>query len=393
MRRPIVQLKTERPRGEHPGLLLQRFLCEKATGKQGNPQEKRELLDAAIKASQNPDLLALYQHAFSRWRDVHKQIAHTVTVELQTAGRLIVGLGSENVLETGITLNHVFGLPVIPGSGLKGLASHYCDQVWGGRANGQDGPVSRRFRNSRQLNRQEVEPQGDYHRLLFGSTDDSGCIIFHDAWFVPGSDPQPLRLDVMTPHHLDWLDGSVPPSDFDSPNPVPFLSVSGRFLFALSWNGPRNDPHALTWTKQALKLVTQALCFWGIGGKTSSGYGRFVLPSPSAKSQPQPPVAVAQQPASESATPQSLSPLDQKVQDFLAKHPNKAEKRQWLKLAQELKNPKGIFQDAEERISVAKKVQAMMEAERVWNKQDKDANMTAFIWQILEKPQGDASTS
>ncbi len=33
----------------------------------------------------------------------------------------------------------------------------------------------------------------------------------------------------MTPHHPKWLDGSVAPTDFDSPTPVPFLSVTGTF--------------------------------------------------------------------------------------------------------------------------------------------------------------------
>jgi CRISPR-associated protein Cmr6 len=46
-------------------------------------------------------------------------------------GRLIVGLGGDNVLETGLTLHHTYGVPLIPGNALKGLAAHYCDQVWG----------------------------------------------------------------------------------------------------------------------------------------------------------------------------------------------------------------------------------------------------------------------
>ena len=50
---------------------------------------------------------------------------------LSTAGRLIVGLGSENVLETGIRLHHTYGLPIIPGSAFKGLAAHYCHEAWG----------------------------------------------------------------------------------------------------------------------------------------------------------------------------------------------------------------------------------------------------------------------
>jgi CRISPR-associated protein Cmr6 len=259
MRNAIIALRNQRAsRGQHPGLLLQRYLCENATGDNGNPEEKRAILLAAINAAHNAEVTQLYKDAFNRWRQSLPEL--TAAKDLQTAGRLIVGLGSENVLETGITLHHTYGLPWIPGSALKGLAAHYCAQVWG--------PTEPRFRK-----------EGDYHRLLFGTTDESGCIIFHDGWFIPDSEKEPLKLDVMTPHHLNWLDGSVPPTDFDSPTPVPFLSVSGRFHIAVSWCGPAND-RSRNWTELTLSLLADALHYWGIGGKTSSGYGRLVVPPP-----------------------------------------------------------------------------------------------------------------
>ena len=246
--------------GQHPGLLLQRYLCENATGEGGNPEEKLAILQAAINAAGNNEVRQFYQAAFSRWK---QSLPHlTATTELQTAGRLIVGLGTENVLETGITLHHTYGLPVLPGSGLKGLAAHYCDQVWG--------EAEPRFRK-----------EGDYHRLLFGTTDESGCIIFHDGWFVPNSEKEPLKLDVMTPHHTAWnnVENPEPPTDFDSPTPVPFLSVSGKFLIAVSWCGPTSD-QAVSWRDFAMNCLREALFHWGIGGKTSSGYGRLEAPPP-----------------------------------------------------------------------------------------------------------------
>ncbi|MCS7271383.1 MAG: type III-B CRISPR module RAMP protein Cmr6, partial [Gemmataceae bacterium] len=112
--------------------------------------------------------------------------------------------------------------------------------------------------------------------LLFGTTEDSGCIIFHDGWLVVEVNTNPLQMDVMTPHHPSWVDGSAPPTDFDSPNPVPFLSVAGAFHVAVSWHGPDDDyPKAVAWTELALDLLVVAIGDWGIGGKTSSGYGRM----------------------------------------------------------------------------------------------------------------------
>ena len=259
MRTPILALRNRRAtQGQHPGLLLQRYLCENATGEGGNPEEKRAILQAAINALRNEGVRAVYKAAFDRWKASLPE--STAANDLQTVGRLIVGLGTENVLETGITLHHTYGMPVLPGSALKGLAAHYCDQVWG-----------------------ETEPRfnkgGDYHQLLFGTTDDSGCIIFHDGWFIPDSEKEPLKLDVMTPHHPKWLDGSVPPTDFDSPTPVPFLSVAGQFHVAVSWRGPAGDK-ALSWRDMAGDCLRDALFHWGIGGKTTSGYGRLAVPPP-----------------------------------------------------------------------------------------------------------------
>ena len=172
-------------------------------------------------------------------------------------------------------------MPILPGSALKGLAAHYCDQAWGERDKPNPSDDALKFRGPREQDRKNnrpAEPQGDYHKLLFGATDDSGCIVFYDAWFVPDSEKEPLKLDVMTPHHPKWLDGSVAPTDFDSPTPVPFLSVSGMFRVAVSWSGPQHSD-APSWTEAALSLVKQALAESGIGGKTSSGYGRLIDPA------------------------------------------------------------------------------------------------------------------
>lgn len=279
MRTPIIALKSRREnRGQHPGLLLQRYLCENATGDGGKPEEKRAILLAAINAAANEEVRALYRTAFERWSV--SLPADSTPVDLQTVGRLIVGLGSENVLETGIRLHHTYGMPIIPGSALKGLAAHYCDQGWGERNSTDPSEDALAFRGSRQEDRKNNRPaehQGKYHQLLFGTTDDSGCITFHDAWFVPDSEREPLKLDVMTPHHPKWLDGSVAPTDFDSPTPVPFLSVAGSFRVAVTWHGPEHA-ESKKWTELALALLKQALAEWGVGGKTTSGYGRLVSP-------------------------------------------------------------------------------------------------------------------
>jgi CRISPR type III-B/RAMP module RAMP protein Cmr6 len=246
-------------------LLLQRYLTKDATGEHGDPEERRALLDAAIHAARSDPLRAIYGQAFTRWDDSFKDDLLHVT-DLCTGGRLIIGLGNENVLETGIRLHHTYGIPVIPGSALKGLASHYCDHSWGQRGEKEPPDENQQFRRD-----------GKYHDLLFGTTDDGGVIAFHDAWILPESlNDGGLMLDVMTPHHPKWQTNEAPPTDFDSPIPVAFLSVSGMFRVRVSWAGPFECQEAEKWTDLAFCLLKEALAEWGVGGKTSSGYGRLV---------------------------------------------------------------------------------------------------------------------
>jgi CRISPR-associated protein Cmr6 len=265
-------------------LLLHRYLSRAATGPNGDPEERRAILRAAIAAAADNDFQALYRDAFERWRGFLPTDA--TTIDLSTSARVIIGLGAENVLETGIRLHHVYGVPFLPGSALKGLAAHYCDQVWA--------IPDKRFKKPTEAEDEAYEkflsgkgpkPADNYHRLLFGTTDDSGCIVFHDAWLKPDS-VKPLKLDVMTPHHPKWLDGSVAPTDFDSPVPVTFLSVTGTFHVALAWRGPASD-EAKGWTELARALLRAALANWGIGGKTTSGYGRLVQYDPAKEAKPE----------------------------------------------------------------------------------------------------------
>ena len=365
MRSPIITLREKRAdRGQHAGLLLQRYLCENATGDGGDPEEKRSLLHAAISAAANTEVRSLYRGAFERWQKSLPEL--TAATILQTQGRLIVGLGSENVLETGIRLHHTYGMPVIPGSALKGLAAHYCDQVWG--------RTGEKFKKG-----------GSYHQLLFGKTDDSGCIVFHDAWFVPGSEKEPLKLDVMTPHHSGWnnVEKPEPPTDFDRPIPVPFLSVAGKFLVVVSWHGPEHK-EASCWTIRALELLRDALFNWGVGGKTSSGYGRFD------KERWDKDQTIWQQEAEKQRKEEELAaglavmnPTERKIKEYLDSHPNMAEARVWLKLFEELKRPDGRFRDSEGRRIVAEQVKKGMQEAKVWKDKGKDGERKKFIEGIL----------
>jgi CRISPR-associated protein Cmr6 len=188
---------------------------------------------------------------------------------------------------------------VIPGSALKGLAAHYIDAVYG-PSEPTRAPWEQVGDERTRADYQGVTWRGGrikrgpgaVYRALFGAPDaieddamrargfdagaSAGLVTFHDALYVPQSveDDRPFATDVLTVHQKSYYDtsGGTWPNDYDSPNPVAFLTVSpgARFLFALS--GP------LDWTDLAERLLRDALEKWGVGGKTSLGYGRLVAP-------------------------------------------------------------------------------------------------------------------
>lgn len=250
LRAALASLKDERP--EHAGLWLDRFCPDLARAE----EEKPRLFRVAC-AVQEP---ALYKLHFGVWKqallDGGARLAEAWVGSgeggQRVPGRLVVGLGGESVLETSITLHRTYGVPMIPGSALKGVASSYAhrrleDAAWreGGRA----------------------------HLAAFGTTDQAGCLIFHDALYLPesGHARRALHEDVLTVHHAGYYQGkdATAPADWDSPVPVHFLTSTGCYLVAVS--GPP------LWTQKALEILTLALAEEGVGGKTSRGYGRLSL--------------------------------------------------------------------------------------------------------------------
>ncbi len=195
----------------------------------------------------------IYASFMERWKQQLDQHGTTLATA-QTLGRLALGLGGASVIETGLRLHHTYGTPIIPGSALKGLTASFA-------------------------HRRIEDPQwmlgNAAHTTLFGTTDQSGCVTFFDALYIPGSGHQQhaLHTDVVTVHHPKYYRGEQePPADWDSPIPVSFLTITGQFLIVLA--GPK------TWVDAAFSILKLALEHEGIGAKTNAGYGRMELKLP-----------------------------------------------------------------------------------------------------------------
>lgn len=255
-------------RGDHAGLILSRYLREQeGSGTEAKDKAERKALYTRAIAAVKSNLF--YAKAFERWKAAWKftpgsEKPYRGSIKDFFVPRMILGLGSDNVLEAGLTLHHTYGVPYIPGSAIKGLCAHYCDEMGG-----------------------EFAKEKELYRTLFGDQTQAGMIRFHDALIDPTELGKCLHPDVMTPHHMDYYGGTAEaPTEYDAPNPVTFLSVSGKFLFVISCD--ETDENGMVtangrrWIDFVWKLLEGALKYKGIGGKTNSGYGFGTLREPPA---------------------------------------------------------------------------------------------------------------
>lgn len=254
-----------------------------------------------------------YARFFERWKaGFQEPRAHTFALTL--ASRLLVGHGNSSATEVGLTIHHTWGVPVIPGSALKGLLAHYVDAVYGPKdptLAPWEQPESERPRVNYQgvlwRDRRIERGPGSVYRTLFGAPEaeqdalvrehgfeagaSAGLVTFHDAFYVPGSvpDDKPFAVDVLTVHQKTYYDSSGAhwPNDYDNPNPVAFLTVRPGVRMLLALSGPQE------WRELAERLLRDALEKWGVGAKTSAGYGRLVSPD---KRAPEPGLSVPSRP-------------------------------------------------------------------------------------------------
>jgi len=253
-------LRKELGKKAHPGLLLQRMLVQQPekNDKLKGDHPYADLVDA-IGDWQIPEG---YAKAFGRWLGLVESEPHVRLLEAVATGPLALGLGTASPIENGLTIHHTYGVPYIPGSALKGLA--------------------RRAALASDLQSSEIS-------VIFGTTEEAGHITFWDAWLEPaGGHRQPYQRDVLTPHHPNYYrtKGSAPPTDFDDPKPITFLSVrpNTRFVMAVSSSSEGAEP----WVNLAAQLVKLGLERLGVGAKTAAGYGFFKCkPKPSAEQRKQ----------------------------------------------------------------------------------------------------------
>lgn len=159
----------------------------------------------------------------------------------------VPGIGIESPYETGIRLHHIYGFPFVPGSEIKGSVLSYVKDF---------------------LGKKEDDPE---ILEILGSQSKKGSIIFLDAYPLPPFNGKLFKVDIVTPHYQPYYGGKgVYPSDWFSPEPLPFLTIKkgAEFMFYIVSKDLNNLTTATNWLREALQNV-------GVGAKTMTGFGHF----------------------------------------------------------------------------------------------------------------------
>jgi len=196
---------------------------------------------------------------------------------LSTFWRFIVGLGASHPQETSMTLHHIYGIPYIPGSAVKGVTRHWAVLKFAEKYWEKIDPdkkiekVAEALEKGEDLNMEVDKTTFKDIIEIFGTQKQEGKVIFFDAYPVEKID---LKIDIMNPHYSEYYTGNQPPADWQNPLPIKFLTVENtKFQFYLA-SKKKHDPNKALLDK-AQKLLLEALKNHGIGAKTALGYGIF----------------------------------------------------------------------------------------------------------------------
>ncbi len=229
-------------RCQNLALLLDKYLPRNVIGE--NKNKGGWLKDMKV-LDQSPLNLELAHNAYLRWVDT-TSARGARHFSGKVDWRMVIGLGGETVLETDLTLHHLYGIPFIPGSALKGLTRAYAAQDKKEVFIPSDKP------DEAFVPSLTIEKDHETIQRIFGKQKETGTVIFFDA--LPQNGEARFELDIMNAHYPDYYsEGKVPTND-QNPNPVTFLTVARTtFIFALAPRLPEEKQHkedmklAVTW--------------------------------------------------------------------------------------------------------------------------------------------------
>lgn len=191
-----------------------------------------------------------------------------LSLDAEAIAPFTTGLGNEHPLENGFAFLNPYGLPYLPGSGVKGVLRKAAQELekglFGGKAGWTPGAIEALF--GRESDSHDTEHQ-------------RGALMFWDV--IPQIKGDSLKVEVMTPHQGHYYQKGESPHESGSPNPINFLTVppGSSFTFHIQCNRhflARIAPELANdgrWKSLLEAAFTHAFEWLGFGAKTRVGYG------------------------------------------------------------------------------------------------------------------------
>jgi len=266
----------------------------------GQPQQEREVKkESKVTALQQACALSaadkqIGKAMFQRQNQIfdHMPSAQGLRLHATAVAPFTTGLGNEHPLENGFAFLNPYGLPYLPGSGVKGVLRTAAQELTSGQWDSQA------WQHAKDQRHEVHDKQGKHLfdasdlDVLFGSealdgkNHLRGVLSFWDV--IPQIDGNSLLVEIMTPHQSHYYQedakkgaGSISPHDSGSPNPISFLTVPPKSQFAfhvvcdsarlqhLAPDMAAND----RWKVLLTEAFEHAFQWLGFGAKTSVGYG------------------------------------------------------------------------------------------------------------------------
>lgn len=261
--------------------------CQTPPYLEETPRARKPKVDPGLKPWK-PLMQALAQ----RQAHTAQAMAGVFTLDAIATAPFTTGLGNEHPLENGFAFLNPYGLPYLPGSGIKGVLRQAAREL----ASGEWGDAQGWTQDKIHL----LEHKGDKSielsalDVLFGLESGDGdqdhvrgVLSFWDA--IPQIPGDSLAADVMTPHQNHYYQktnspksgSSTSPHDSGQPNPISFLTLppGTGFAFHVQCDLARlklmapDMAHDQRW-KALLTVAFEHTFEWlGFGAKTAVGYG------------------------------------------------------------------------------------------------------------------------
>lgn len=184
----------------------------------------------------------------------------SINILAKNTAILVIGHGEISVREVSIKLDHIYGIPFISASSIKGAFRYYLNEKY-----------------STSDDENSTFNENSLITEIFGSDKKEGKIIFLDIY------PENFSIgqDVMTPHYSDYYSKNKAPLDSSSPVPINFPAINegAKFEFIIlskdenysKVNEKTNETLTINIKEEFRNFINEK----ALGAKSSVGYGYF----------------------------------------------------------------------------------------------------------------------